>query len=335
MIAPATRGVFRIPGSVRVVNELYDFYSATAEDEDITGTVRSPNLPLHIKCGVHDVASMLKRLLAGLPGGILGDVSLFDAFVAIHSQLHGDPEFNRIKRSKLRARLIALAVGTLKSRLRRELICAVFGLLCLIGRSAETAPREDDRGRPLPTSDLMGYSALGIIFGPLLIGDQIDTYSMKLADPAAGLILLPVTPPKSGTGVRRKSSPGDRRPTTPLTVDKIHVANDIAEMLITHWRDVVRQMKNLGIMRRHSVVKQLPLQHGWPRPPIAEVSANRNPSMLSERPSSRKGSSVAVSVVSDDSRPNSKCGFSKVDCVPPPTSDRHGRLYTGERSRKQ
>ncbi len=86
------------------------------------GTVRSPSLPQHISVGVHDVASTFKRLLAGLPGGILGHLYLFDAFVAINSQLHGDAEFNRTKRSKLRARLIALAIGSLRSQLRRELI---------------------------------------------------------------------------------------------------------------------------------------------------------------------------------------------------------------------
>ena len=330
MIAPATRGVFRIPGSVRVVNELYDFYSATAEDEDITGTVRSPNLPLHIKCGVHDVASMLKRLLAGLPGGILGDMSLFDAFVAIHSQLHGDPEFNRTKRSKLRARLIALAVGTLKSRLRRELICAVFGLLCLIGRSAETAPREDDRGRPLPTSDLMGYSALGIIFGPLLIGDQIDTYSMKLADPAAGLILLPVTPPRPRDGVRRKSSPGGRRPSTPLSVDKIHVANDIAEMLITHWRDVVRQMKDFGIMTQHTVVEQGVSPRVWRRSSSSEGYVEPRASVLTNYPAAHRHSSATVSTLPNGSAANSRreSGKAKRKYT---ASDHKFRWHTGAR----
>ncbi|KAG6356650.1 hypothetical protein INS49_014524 [Diaporthe citri] len=255
--APETRGVFRIPGSVRVVNELYEFYCAHQAGGDVANTVRSPNLPSHINAGIHDVASLFKKFLAGLPGGILGSLSLFDALVAINSQLYTDPEFSRTKQSKLRARLIALAVGTLRSQYRRELICAVFGLLCLLGRAAETAPREDESGRPLPTSDLMGYSALGIVFGPLLIGDMLGSHSVKLADPSSGLFLVPMSPqPKSKKEKKKAKESADEPPQAFWDVDKIHVANDITEMLITNWRDVVKQMRNLdgslSILRHRS-----------------------------------------------------------------------------------
>jgi hypothetical protein len=312
LVAPETRGVFRIPGSVRVVNELYDFYSAQGDEASITGTIRSPNLPVHIKSGVHDVASAFKKLLAGLPGGILGHLSVFDALVAIHSQLHGDPEFNRTKRSKVRARLMALVVGTIKSQLRRELVCAVFGLLCLVGRSAEVAPREDGQGRPLPTSDLMGYSALGIIFGPLLLGDCIDSYSMALADPTTGLVVLPLTPPKSRNSRRRKSSISESQQSKPLNVDKILVANDIAEMLITHWRDVVKHMKSLDLMRRHSMADQISEAQGvFRRPSGDSLLFGARASALDRYPPSHRlsrgtGSPVsysgAVSPKSEDSR---------------------------------
>lgn len=253
--APETRGVFRIPGSVRVVNELYEFYCAEQPGEDVANTVRSPNLPSHINVAVHDVASTFKKFLAGLPGGILGSLSLFDALVAINSQLYTDVEFSRTKETKIRARLIALAVGTLRSQFRRELICAVFGLLCLLGRAAETAPREDEYGRPLPTSDLMGYNALGIVFGPLLVGDILGSHAVKLADPSAGIFLVPASPqPKSKKEKKAKDSTDEPQPAF-LDVDKIHIANDITEMLITNWRDVVRQMRSLNgglsITRHH------------------------------------------------------------------------------------
>lgn len=245
--APETRGVFRIPGSVRVVNELYEFYCAEQPGEDVANTVRSPNLPSHINIGVHDVASTFKKFLAGLPGGILGSLSLFDALVAINSQLYTDVEFSRTKQTKIRARLIALAVGTLRSQFRRELICAVFGLLCLLGRAAETAPREDEYGRPLPTSDLMGYNALGIVFGPLLVGDILGSHAVKLADPSAGIFLVPASPGAKPKKDKKKTKESTDEPQPAfLDVDKIHIANDITEMLITNWRDVVRQMRSLN-----------------------------------------------------------------------------------------
>src|SRR4029434_1098691 len=84
-----TRGVFRIPGSVRTVNALYNHYCADGDVDDISSTICFPNLPSHIDAGPHDVASTFKRLLSGLPGGILGSVALFDAFVAIQDKLSG------------------------------------------------------------------------------------------------------------------------------------------------------------------------------------------------------------------------------------------------------
>lgn len=179
--------------------------------------------------------------------------------IAINSQLYGDPEFSRTKKSKIRARLIALAIGTLRSQFRRELICAVFGLLCLLGRAAETAPREDALGRPLPTSDLMGYNALGIVFGPLLVGDMLGSYAVKLADPSSGLFIVPQSPSssKSQKGKKKaKEVAEDQIPPPFLDVDKIHVANNITEMLVTNWRDVVKQMRSLdttmGALRSRS-----------------------------------------------------------------------------------
>ncbi|KAF6841777.1 RhoGAP domain-containing protein [Colletotrichum plurivorum] len=246
---PDTRGVFRIPGSVRVVSTLFDYYCYEREGEEVTSTIRCPTLPSHINAGPHEVASTFKKLLSVLPGGILGSLSLFDALVAIHSQLRGEPELSRTKTTKLRARLIALAIGTVESQFRRELICAVFGLLSVIGRAAETAAREDDQGRPLPTSDLMGYTALGIVFGPLLMSELLDSYTMKLATPSSGLVLLPLTP----TQLRREKIRKDNANSAPTSspVDKIHVANDITEMLIANWREIVRNMKNLGILSRN------------------------------------------------------------------------------------
>ncbi|OTB07689.1 hypothetical protein M426DRAFT_266902 [Hypoxylon sp. CI-4A] len=248
-----TRGIFRIPGSVRVVNNLYDYYCADRDSDNVSTTTRCPNLPAHIKYNVHDVASAFKKFLSGLPGGILGSLSLFDALVAIHSQLHADPELNKTKETKLRARLIALAIGTVKSQYQRELICAVFGLLCFIGREAENAPREDEDGRPLPTTELMGYKALGVVFGPLLVNNLIDSYNIRVADPSTGLVLLPVSAPRSRKERRKRKHKKSKSSVDDSTqiheADKVEIANSITEMLITHWREVVRQMRSLGTLR--------------------------------------------------------------------------------------
>jgi hypothetical protein len=240
--------------------------------------VRCPTLPDHIRCDVHDVASAFKRFLVGLPGGVLGSLPLFDALVAIQGQLHGDAEFTRTKQSKVRARLIALAISTLQSHYRRELICAVFGLLSMIGRAAETAPREDDRGRPLPTTDLMGYSALGIVFGPLLIGDYLDNYSMHLANPTGGLVVLPVSPPKSRKERKKKQRPYTEEPISFISqVDKIKVANSITEMLITHWREVARHMRSIASLKTPESPQALETARPYLRPSVSEGFSLRKP----------------------------------------------------------
>ncbi|TWU74872.1 hypothetical protein ED733_002815 [Metarhizium rileyi] len=241
----ATRGLFRVPGSSKVISALFDYYCFESGNANIASTVRCATLPLHIQYSVHDVASTFKRLLSVLPGGVLGSLALLDAFIAIHSHLNGEPEYPRTKQTKVRARLIALAIGTIKSQYRREMICAVFGLLSLIGRVAEVAPREDEDSRPLPTADLMGYNALGIVFGPLLVGDLLEQYTMQIATPSTGMLLFPLSPPRFRKD-RRKSTHANTKTLGPPTVDKILIVNNITKMLISNWRDVVRQMKSLG-----------------------------------------------------------------------------------------
>jgi hypothetical protein len=228
---------------------------------------------------VHDVASAFKKFLAGLPGGILGKAWLLDAFMSIYSQFDAEAELMRTKQSKVRARLIALAIATVTSRYHRELICAVLGLLSMIGRAAETAPREDEHGRPLPTSELMGYGALGIVFGPLLMGDSLDSHDLRPTDPHGSLVFTQRSPPKSSRGKHKKLKSSDDSITLLQGTDKIKIVNSITEMLVTHWRDVVRHMKNLGALRS---VKQ---HHGLTRagsgglapPLLPELFAIRRP----------------------------------------------------------
>lgn len=104
----------------------------------------------------------------------------------------------------------------------------------------------------------MGYNALGIVFGPLLVGEILGSHAVKLADPSSGLFIVPVSPSPKSKKDKKKAKESTEEPTQAfLDVDKIHIANDITEMMITNWRDVVRQMRNLeggmGILRRRSL----------------------------------------------------------------------------------
>lgn len=264
------------------MNALYNHYAAHNDHrETVNGTVRCPQLPEHIKCDVHDVASAFKKFIGGLPTGLLGSTWLFDAFVAIYGILDADPETTRTKQSKVRARLIALAVASVPSRYERELICAVMGLLCMIGRAAETARREDERGRPLPTSDLMGYGPLGTIFGPLLIGEMIETHG--ISSPAhlgkdGQFHTGGHSPPKLSKEKQKKSKSNEDRLLLQYRGEKMRLANSVAEMLITNWREVVRHMRDLGALKS---VKEHQIAVGMTRhllrPSASESFAIRRP----------------------------------------------------------
>lgn len=287
---------------------LYNYYCAEKDADSISSTIRYPCLPTHINAGVHDVASTFKKLLAGLPGGILGSLSLFDALVAIHSQLPEDVEINKTEQTKIRASLIALAIGTVKSQYRRELIYAVFGLLSLIGRVAETATEQDegydDLGIPPPAADLMGYDALGIVFGPLLLGDLINSYTTSVASPHSGIVLSVFTPPKRWRE-RRKSRASEESVLTSSTVDNIHVANSVAEMVISHWREVVIYMRSRGMFTTGNEVQATKgqLQRGdkWLRSIASETLIPKKPAEWNKFPLPSEDADASESVVPQSS----------------------------------
>lgn len=71
---------------------------------------------------------------------------------------------------------------------------------------------------------------------------------MTHAPPSAGLLLHPVALLHTRRERRRSKTMEESESRIP-TVDKIHVANAIAEMLITHWREVVKHIRRLGVLR--------------------------------------------------------------------------------------
>jgi hypothetical protein len=94
----------------------------------------------------------------------------------------------------------------------------------------------------------MGYKALSIIFGPLLLCDLIDEYGIKHGETQATAAPAKVSPRKNPNHDTIKGI-GRSLQQSKNASEKLKVANRVAEMLITHWRDIVRQMKSIGVMR--------------------------------------------------------------------------------------
>ncbi|KAL5612904.1 uncharacterized protein BROUX77_003060 [Berkeleyomyces rouxiae] len=219
-------GLFRVPGSYRIVNELYEYYLyAHHGGHDISETIRCQGLPSHIKTGPHDVASAFKRFLNAIPGGILGSMALFEALEEVTYQ-HTKSSLPEEEQTKITANLIALAIGAVNYQPRRELICGVFGLLALMATVAKKSVAMGNGDEQL------GAHGLGIVFGPLLTGGSPST-DMSGAS----------------SGGDSSSGPGGNQPValdleaTKRLVEQAKNANDIARLLISLWKDIVPELK--------------------------------------------------------------------------------------------
>ena len=205
------------------------------------------------------MGSTFKKFLAVLPGGILGCASVFDALVGVQSRFPTTEITPGSQASELRAHLVALAIGTVSSRSRRDLICAVFGLLSFIGYAAESSTINDSGDdRSLSTgSELMGYEALGVVFGPLLVSDVFGPLATDADGSASPATVKPGERSQGRSRARSRARSRSRHtpahtpmpPMTGMSAHRIITANKVAEMVIAHWIDVVRHLRDMGICR--------------------------------------------------------------------------------------
>jgi hypothetical protein len=244
-----------VPGSARVVGALLEHYCADGKG-DVSDVIRNPDLPAHIRVHEHDVASAFKRLLGAIPGGILGSHAVFDVLASVRIRLEQ-------RRPADASRLIALAIGSIASLHRRDLVCAVFGLLALVGDVAEAAAVQADLdGRPRADHDLMGYQALGVVFGPLLVGGLLQDQLVAAMGGGPGGVGTPnhhaAATPASGRKARARSRA--RQPETPTATPaaannslalakRVLETNKVAQMMVAHWREVVLHLNVLGVYR--------------------------------------------------------------------------------------
>lgn len=146
---------------------------------------------------------------------------------------------------KVKPRMIALALASINLHFRISLICAVFGLLRAVSLASEQEPESKIRD-PHETFTAMREDALGIIFGPLLLGDKSDQILLPDLEDRGGLLVLPkVTPapnasPRLGKYTNRHSSAY-----TKMQTEKTKRAALVCEMLINHWEDICYQLKKI------------------------------------------------------------------------------------------
>lgn len=231
---------------------MYDYYQrqlGTSNGDAIVQTTSLATLPTHLTYTVNDVAHLFKALLAGLPGGLLGSPAVFQALYSIQSFLHTDPSLDPRFAKKVRPRMIALAIASLNLHFRITLICAVFGLLRCVALSTHGVVEESKITKPAETFTYLKEDSLGVIFGPLLLGDKSDQILVPAHEERGGLLLLPtIAPQPDEEPAKGKSKQKKNQGYVQMQREKARRAALVTEMVISEWENVVIEMRKIGVM---------------------------------------------------------------------------------------
>ena len=237
------------------MNALYDFYDHQFTNADagspskVEQTVGSGLLPSHIEHTVPDVASFFKRVLIDLPGGLLGSVELFEALRNItnfgHHRELSEPELTGLK-----ARMIALAISSVSSDYRLYLIQAVLGLVSYLGHEAEKLQAETSANEDQAPSELMNYKSLGVVLGPLLLGNLTDRAIHGGGEGNSGDLRTSLETDSAKKSRKHKRKHSDMRldqsATLAAFVDRANRTANVMQQLLLMWPDVVKQLRDIN-----------------------------------------------------------------------------------------
>ena len=268
-------GLFRISGQNSVVNELYGYYAfqfgSAGSPTKVQATVQPGVLPIHIPYNLADVSTLFKKIVKEFPGGLLGSLETFDAIRNILLILDPDPVLNHEEVTALRAKLIALTILSISSPARYNLVQALLGLFAYFGDEAEAA-RWNGQVDPTqsadkaPSTELMGYQALGVCLGPLLLGDLIENLEGSQDETEHGTA---VDGEESIKVRKKRHSLIQDKLSTPAhfasIVDCANLTANIMQLLLMIWRDVVKQLS--ALIARDRLAKGTLVQSQTPQRP--------------------------------------------------------------------
>lgn len=202
---------------------------------------------------------------------------------------------------KVKPRMIALAIAAINLHFRIALICSVFGLLRAVSLASDQEPESKLRD-PHSTFEAMKEDALGIIFGPLLLGDKSDQILLQDIEDRGGLLVLPKISPVPDTSSRRgRYTLRHSSAYTKIQNEKTKRAALVCEMLIDNWEDISYQLKKIDALNitaqaydLPSLQQELPEENQEERLLSQSIRASRTESMRS-----RRGSTIRSRVASD------------------------------------
>ena len=242
---------------------MYDFYQRQLEEnnnEAVVATTALARLPSSIHYTIHDVAHLFKKLIHGLPGGLLGSPAVFQALYNVHTFVYADPELGEGMSKKGKPRMIALALASINLHFRISLICAVFGLLRAINVASEQETETKVKD-PHETFSAMKDDALATVFGPLLLGDKSAHILVDETEDRSGLLVLPKVDPEAHlTPKRSKSKKGVDLGELKREAEKAKRAALVCQMLIDNWQDICYQMKRINALGITAQAYDLPAQ---------------------------------------------------------------------------
>ena len=192
------------------------------------GKRRENKLPSSLKFTIHEVAAAYKRIVRGLPGGLLGSAQLLDTFREIILRVNQDRQLSGSKAIEKKVHLIALALSCVQSDWRFSVICATLGLYSWIGHATE----QYDEGDPAN----MNCKNLSRLLGPLLIGNELNTIRERHV--VAG---------ESQPGNETQLSPERIAAGLAAGLANTEDGNQIALTLITHWKGIVRELRCFAV----------------------------------------------------------------------------------------
>lgn len=147
--------------------------------------------------------------------------------------------------------MIALAISSVASDYRLYLIQAVLGLVSYLGHEAEKLQVEitsaDEDQAP---SELMSYRSLGVVLGPLLLGNLTDSAVHGGGEGHNGTqrTSLEVDSAKKFRKHKRKHSDMklDQSATLAAFVDRANRTAIVMQELLLMWPDVVKQLRDIN-----------------------------------------------------------------------------------------
>lgn len=191
---------------------------------------------------------------------------------------------------KVKPRMIALAIASINLHFRIALICAVFGLLRAVSLASEQE-QESKLKDPHNLFEAMKEDALGIIFGPLLLGDKSEQILLQEMDDRGGLLVLPkISPAPDISSKRGRYSYRHSSAYNKMQAERTKRAAVVCDMLINNWEEISYQLKKIDALNitaqaydLPSIKQELPEENQEERLLSQSIRATKTASMRSRR----------------------------------------------------